>query len=76
MKILKGWFLWGFLSILFLVILVSNAEADGHRENVNRELLGITGTPTGIAYLPVISRFEPSKTPTQTATSTPTQTPT
>lgn len=76
MKMNKESFLWVFLSLVFLVILFSTAEAGGHRENVNWDYLGITGTPTAYSFLPAIFRIEPSRTPTPTATSTPTQTPT
>jgi hypothetical protein len=68
-------FLWIGLIIFFLVVLVSNANA-GDQTLRNSSLSGITGTPTGIAFFPVILRMEPSRTPTQTATSTPTKTPT
>lgn len=66
---------WGCLIIFVLVVLASNAKAGGQSVYRSRSLSELTGTPTALAYLPVISKPLPTNPPTSTPTSAPTPRP-
>jgi hypothetical protein len=75
MKKIFGHLLWISLTIIYFIVLFSNAKADKQPFRT-MSLSGITGTPTSFSFLPVVQNLQPTKTPTTTPTSTPTQTPT
>lgn len=65
-------YIWVFLAIFSIVVFVSSAKADVQPNSRGVKLLGITGTPTAFAYMPLIFN---QPTPTSIPTATPLPTP-